>query len=864
MATGQQLAWRKQAIPRLFPVDSRGDSLRVCRAIVYNKTACSSGQCIGLPPAFADYKNLEQPKQNLRPASPVYWRVEGSLLDLTTVRPVAFFTWNAQTFTERWMRRGLVFAMAVMRPFLYGANRIFATRVVHTVLRGISRDRLDLLGEEYFKYKLQPQLKSDGARQLQTLVDSGVEVVLVSQGLEHVMRPLAQSVGVKWLIANRLEFRDGIATGRLLEPVIRPRGLFARVTGAGADGRRAAEQLIKDLGWAEAEIPRFAGDRRKAGEHNGAAETASPRHDPADLLSSAAFPATRAIPVLQRPIVHFYGTPHPGRLSVRRALAGKHVMLIGVTGFIGKVWLVTTLMDLPDIGKIYLLVRRQKSNPALKRFEKLVEDSPVFDPLYSRYGGGLPQFLRERVEVVEGDATQPGLGLDPGVAESLRNSLDLVINSSGLTDFNPDLREALAANVDAVVNVADFVRASDHAGLLHLSTCYVAGARDGRVGEGVRTNYTPAGIAGFDAESEWRSLHGLVKEAERQAEGPEVTEQLKRQALSKEHAAKNLHGTALENQIRKNRVRWLRDYLTEAGTKRAKELGWPNTYTLTKSLAESLIHKYGVGLPVALVRPAIVETSVEKPFLGWNEGINTSASLSYLLGTAFRQLPTNERKRLDIIPVDSVCRGITLIAAAVIERRNEAIYQLATSVANPCDMRRSIELTSLAHRKHYRAQEGLECWLRLRLDAIPVSKERYQRMSAPAQRAMIKSIQKIMSPLPLKKLAKAERSLEKVEKLIELFEPFILQNEHDFVADNIEKLSYALIDEEKPDFCYDTRSIDWWDYWINIHIPALRKWTYPLIEGRPLEARPARNFQLDAANGEAMKTGTNGATWRYS
>src|SRR5256885_10527438 len=56
-----------------------------------------------------------------------------------------------------------------------------------------------------------------------------------------------------------------------------------------------------------------------------------------------------------------YGTPHPGRLSVRRALAGKHVMLIGVTGFIGKVWLGTTLMDLPDIGKIYLLVDRKST-----------------------------------------------------------------------------------------------------------------------------------------------------------------------------------------------------------------------------------------------------------------------------------------------------------------------------------------------------------------------------------------------------------------------------------------------------------------------------------------------------------------------
>src|SRR5579864_6395596 len=103
---------------------------------------------------------------------------------------------------------------------------------------------------------------------------------------------------------------------------------------------------------------------------------------------------------------------------------------------------------------------------------------------------------------------------------------------------------------------------------------------------------------------------------------------------------------------------------------------------------------------------------------------------------------------------------MTLIAAAVVERRHESVYQLATSVSNPCDMRRSIELTSLAHRKHYRAQEGLEYWLRLRFDAIPVSKERYERMSAPAQRAIIKSIQRIVSPLPLRKtpLARAERN----------------------------------------------------------------------------------------------------------
>ena len=779
---------------------------------------------------------MEQTNHNSSAAPPVYWRVEGSLLDLTGVEPVAFFTWNAQTFAERFRRRGLIFLMALLRPFLYSTNRKFATRAVHTVLRGVTRDRLDLLGEEFFLYKLKPRLKERGVRQVQELVESGADVVLVSQGLEHVMRPLAQHLGVKRIVANRLDFRDGMATGRLLEPVIRPRGAFARIREENPDGRRAPKTLARQLDIS------------------------------AEDLRAAVIPAERRPFAQNLPVVHFEGHRQAENFSVRRAFSGKHVMLIGVTGFIGKVWLANTLLDLPEVKKIYLLIRRQKSNPAERRFEKMVEDSPVFDPLFELYGDRLLGFLHEKIEVIEGDVTQPDLGLTADTARRLQKSLDLIINSSGLTDFNPDLRDALATNTDAALNILEFVRSADHAGLLHLSTCYVAGEQDGRVAERLTPNYSPRALPGFDAEQEWRSLQEFVKQAEVQAESDEVTSGLRMQAQSKEHAAKNLQGAALENQIRKNRVRWLKTYLTEAGTRRAKELGWPNTYTLTKSLAESLIAKYGGGLPIAIVRPAIVGTSVSKPFLGWNEGINTSASLSYLLGTYFRQLPTNKSKRLDIVPVDAVCSGMTLIAAAVMERRHDTMYQLATSVTNPCDMGRSIELTSLAHRKHYRAQEGLESWLRLRFDAIPVSKTRYNRMSAPAQKAIVKSIQRIMSPLPLKKapLVKTERSLERLEKLIELFEPFILLNEHDFAAENIEKLSFALVPEEQDIFKYDTRSLDWWEYWINIHIPALRRWTYPLIEGRPLEARPPRTFQLTPVKADAVKTGTDGATWRYS
>ena len=53
----------------------------------------------------------------------VYWRVEGTLLELTTVRPIAFFTTNAQSFLGRMLRRLVVLGMAVLRPFLYLVHR---------------------------------------------------------------------------------------------------------------------------------------------------------------------------------------------------------------------------------------------------------------------------------------------------------------------------------------------------------------------------------------------------------------------------------------------------------------------------------------------------------------------------------------------------------------------------------------------------------------------------------------------------------------------------------------------------------------------------------------------------------------------
>src|SRR6202023_2857190 len=182
--------------------------------------------------------------------SATYWRVEGSLLEVGAMRLVGFFTWNAQSFSERWARRLGMAAMALSRPFAYAASRTFATRLLHTLLRGVSRDRLDLLGEEYFHYVLKPQLRREAVEKLLEVVRSGEEIVLVSQLLENVLRPLAEHFGIASFVANRLEFRDGHATGRLLSPIVRPRGPLAWIASGSTDGPVRPEKLLSRLGWA--------------------------------------------------------------------------------------------------------------------------------------------------------------------------------------------------------------------------------------------------------------------------------------------------------------------------------------------------------------------------------------------------------------------------------------------------------------------------------------------------------------------------------------------------------------------------------------------------------------------------------------
>src|SRR6267378_4507029 len=107
------------------------------------------------------------------------------------------------------------------------------------------------------------------------------------------------------------------------------------------------------------------------------------------------------LPALREPVT---GKP---RLDVGEIFRGKNVMLIGSTGFVGKVALSMLLHRYPEVGRVYCLVRPGAGNTADERFYKKVASSEVFDPVRDTHGDNYESFLRSKIVAVPGDIGRP-------------------------------------------------------------------------------------------------------------------------------------------------------------------------------------------------------------------------------------------------------------------------------------------------------------------------------------------------------------------------------------------------------------------------------------------------------------------------
>lgn len=533
-------------------------------------------------------------------------------------------------------------------------------------------------------------------------------------------------------------------------------------------------------------------------------------------------------------------------LSVRKSLSGAHLFLTGVTGFLGKVFLVKLLDEVPDVRRVTLLVRAGKGASAQERFERIVNRSPAMRPLRAKYGEGLYAMLREKLEIVEGDASDPRCGLDEQTIARLADSVDLVVHVAGVTDFDPVPRDAISSNVMGALNAADVAASTKRARLLHISTCFQCGNDPGRVPEEIADGKNPNGES-IDLD---RILEDLV-------------------AFADEAASSHDGGKAQKKARRK------------AGVEFAEKHGWPNLYTLTKSVAEQKLARRS-DISLAVIRPAIVECALSYPMTGWNEGINTSGPLVWLLSTPFNELPARADNHFDVVPVDLVVNAMLLIAAAHLDNRAGGVYQVGSSDDNPLTIGRAIELTSLGARRHHERADAssLERLVFKYFDTVPVTADRDSLFSVKRLTRMTRAVSDAVQKTDLKKLlpesayemfgetltrkqwevhmklSKAGITLRSVERMLELYKPFTHDNDWVYESARMRDLASSLAAEEQGAFGYDVKSYDWRNYWLEVQWPGLAKWCLPLLEGKdaPEDAPPATPFSMTATSDSATES----------
>jgi HAD superfamily hydrolase (TIGR01490 family) len=82
------------------------------------------------------------------------------------------------------------------------------------------RDRLIGLADDLFEVTLKPSIFPQAKALIDCTRELGYRNVLVTGTLDFTIRPIALHFGFDEVICNRLEFKNHVATGRVLQPLL--------------------------------------------------------------------------------------------------------------------------------------------------------------------------------------------------------------------------------------------------------------------------------------------------------------------------------------------------------------------------------------------------------------------------------------------------------------------------------------------------------------------------------------------------------------------------------------------------------------------------------------------------------------------
>lgn len=367
-------------------------------------------------------------------------------------------------------------------------------------------------------------------------------------------------------------------------------------------------------------------------------------------------------------------------LSVLSSLQGKQVFLTGVTGFLGKAILEKLLRDVPDVGKIHVLIRGSESSPAQQRFEADVMSSSVFDVLRAKRGPEFQSFIESKVNVVAGELTQERFGLDHGQFEALASQLDIIINSAASVNFREALDQALKINTLCLNNILALSKAHNSfepTQVLQISTCYVNGYNRGIIREEVMPPVSSVldlvDEDTYDIQPLMDKLRSKIDRIHERFPDPEKRE----------------------------------EKLIQLGIKESRHYGWNDTYTFTKWLGEQVLIQGMQKQNLIILRPSIIESAIKAPMPGWVEGVKVADALIYAYAKGRVSIfPGDDSGVLDVIPVDLVANSALMSAAQLLHGQSNndpqfEIYQSCSGRSNPIQLREFIGHIMEASAKNY-------------------------------------------------------------------------------------------------------------------------------------------------------------------
>jgi nucleoside-diphosphate-sugar epimerase len=526
--------------------------------------------------------------------------------------------------------------------------------------------------------------------------------------------------------------------------------------------------------------------------------------------------------------------------SISNFLSGKILFVTGATGFAAKALIEKVLREAPEIGQIYLMIRpRRRSSgkqiSAQERLQNEVLQSAVFSRLKDQLGDGFNDLVAKKLVAVDGILTEDLLGLEPEVFGRLKDRIDFVINFAGTVVFDEPLDSALSVNTLGPGQVVNFAKACNNAAFVHVSTAYVNGQRTGKISETLLPdNKAVAHLLGqtdcpaFDLDSEIKSIEEFSLGLEETSRSQSTLDGLA-QNLDRQNRGKRVTEYRREHQLEALRLRWIKKKQVEEGMRRARQLGWNDSYTLTKAMGEQVIAKRRGDLPTVVIRPSIIESSLEDPEPGWIQDLKVADPLivHYSKGR-LPDFPMDPKIVLDVVPVDIVANAIIAVLPKIRDSKDIVVYHVASGSQNPI---LAGEFVHLVHRyfkdNPMRDRAGkpiaVKRWKFPKLRKFKrVFKFRYQ---IPA--AILKWTVDRLPFLPSlsrlrRKVTLLEATLEQIAILTDIYSAYT-NLDCEFETGNMQTLYKEMSVEDQKVFNFDVNRIDWPKYIQEIHIPGLKR-----------------------------------------